>query len=68
MKKLSLKNLNIEASELLQPKELKSVFGGYDGCGIYDIDFGWSYGWSVEDAQSLYRDFSDVTGCCCASC
>tara|TARA_R110002049_G_scaffold65035_1_gene170954 strand:+ start:85181 stop:85417 length:237 start_codon:yes stop_codon:yes gene_type:complete len=29
MKKLSLKNLNLEASDMLQRNQLKSVFGGY---------------------------------------
>jgi len=29
MKKLSLKNLNLEANDMLQQNELKTVFGGY---------------------------------------
>lgn len=35
MKKLSLKNLNLEVSDLLQRSQLKSVFGGYSdpACG-----------------------------------
>jgi len=31
MKKLSLKNLKLEASDLLQRNQLKTVFGGYGG-------------------------------------
>ncbi len=31
MKKLSLKKLKLEASDLLQRNQLKSVFGGYGG-------------------------------------
>lgn len=31
MKKLSLKNLKLEASDMLQRNQLKSVFGGYSG-------------------------------------
>jgi len=37
MKKLSLKKLKLESSDLLQRNELKSVFGGYDG----GYDSGW---------------------------
>ena len=33
MKKLSLKNLKLNESDLLQRNQLKSVFGGYDGGG-----------------------------------
>jgi hypothetical protein len=29
MKKLSFKNLNLKAEDLLQRKELKTIFGGY---------------------------------------
>lgn len=31
MKKLSLKKLKLEASDMLQRNQLKSVFGGYRG-------------------------------------
>ncbi|MFI1745053.1 hypothetical protein [Thalassobellus sediminis] len=31
MKKLSLKKLNIEAKDILQKSQIKSVFGGYEG-------------------------------------
>ena len=31
MKKLSLKNLKLEASDMLQRNQLKTVFGGYGG-------------------------------------
>ena len=33
MKKLSLKNLNLKATEMLQRTQLKTVFGGYGGAG-----------------------------------
>jgi len=43
--------------------------GGQSGsCGVYDPEVGWTYGWSVEDAQWLYHKTSYVTGYCCASC
>ena len=31
MKKLSLKNLKLEANDMLQRNQLKTVFGGYSG-------------------------------------
>ena len=33
MKKLSLKKLKLEATDLLQRNELKTIFGGYGGYG-----------------------------------
>ena len=33
MKKLILKNLKLEATDLLQRNQLKTVFGGYGGYG-----------------------------------
>lgn len=33
MKKLSLKNLNLNHDDLLQREQLKSIFGGYGGGG-----------------------------------
>ena len=40
MKKLSLKKLNLEADNILQREQLKSVIGGYDGfycAGVFEV-------------------------------
>lgn len=34
MKKISLKNLKLEASDMLQRSQLKTVFGGYGGYAV----------------------------------
>lgn len=33
MRKLSLNNFNLSADDLLQPKQLKTILGGYSGGG-----------------------------------
>ncbi len=51
MKKLSLKNLKLEANDMLQRDQLKSVFGGYGGyngqgqgcCNTIEYDDGYIY-------------------------
>ncbi|MEP5338176.1 MAG: hypothetical protein ABJL44_07900 [Algibacter sp.] len=82
MKKLSLKNLKLETSDLLKRKQLKTVFGGNygDGCqiAVSDSNGNFSYWsdaiYSVSEAQSAYNnnthysDGSQATGYCCASC
>ncbi|MEW4924703.1 hypothetical protein [Algibacter sp. 2305UL17-15] len=83
MKKLSLKSLKLEAGDMLQRDQLKTVFGGY-GCSVYYTENGVSQ-WSaqtltVSQAQSAYNSGGDelfnghgnpsitVSGYCCASC
>ena len=67
-----MKNFKVEANELLQRNELKSVFGGQDAerpCKVFDTTEGtWLSGYSVADAQWLYNNNEEVSGYCCASC
>lgn len=82
MKRLSLKNLNLKADEILQRHQLKSLLGGYgDGeCAVFvRTDDGHNYWsactYSVSYAQNAYATGGDplyggysITGYCCASC
>lgn len=83
MKKLNLKNLKLEAENMLERTQLKTVFGGnYGGYGcaiaMRNSDGSWK-GWSApvysyEDAYGAYssgtnyNDGSYASGYCCASC
>lgn len=70
MKKLSLKNLEFEANELLQRNQLKRVLGGYSAPG--------SCGWRSADGSTVNCGYSydDVSYWvnyyggyyCCSSC
>ncbi len=73
MKKLSLKNLKLEANDMLQRNQLKTVLGGYGGGSCQSWINGQHYtGLSVSDAQGDYQFCVDngYSGCgyCCASC
>ena len=82
MKKIRLKNLKLEASEMLGRNQLKTILGGYGGsCAVFVRSNGgsgsgyWSgCAYSVDAAQFYYSGswtFSGgwtTTGYCCASC
>jgi len=59
MKKLSLKKLKLEATDLLQRNELKTVFGGYDG--------GYGGGSNCATASSCNSTSDMKNGCACTS-
>ncbi len=73
MKKLSLKKLKLESSDLLQRNELKTVFGGeYNECQAL-VNGQLYFGLSVSTAQSFYNQgvsggYGDNSAYCCASC
>ncbi|WP_339629824.1 hypothetical protein [uncultured Maribacter sp.] len=53
MKKLNLKNLNLQGNDLLKKEQLKSVVGGYDGfyCAYH------------YNACNVYISYSDFNAC-----
>lgn len=53
----------------LSKAQQKQINGGGEGsCKVYEPEVGWTSGWSVEDAQWLFKNVSYVIGYCCASC
>ena len=75
MGKLSLSNLNFEATDLLQREQLKTVFGGYvpvdypcydTGCMVYCHDQGmWLYENSSMTDQQIINWVNACMGSCC---
>ncbi|UOY04904.1 hypothetical protein L0P88_13180 [Muricauda sp. SCSIO 64092] len=53
MKKLSLKRLDLNANDLLQREQLKTVFGGYGG-GACEISCSSGLDCSTECPRPLY--------------
>lgn len=71
MKKLSLKNLKLEANDMLQRNQLKSVFGGYGGYNTGTCAYQNVHGWVVIDAsKSTAQAGAAESGghWCCDSC
>ena len=57
MVQLSLKNLNREASDMLQRNQLKFVFGGYEG------GYGGTYEYLCKNSNTGAEWFDSVSSC-----
>ena len=70
MKKLSLKNLKLEANDMLQRNQLKTVLGGYGGSGGGTCGYNNAYGWDCNVTKEVAKGEYDNYGgnWCCDSC